>query len=235
MNKQQLDRYARHIILPEIGEAGQEELASAKVLVVGAGGLGAPILQYLVAAGIGAIGIMDADVVSLSNLQRQILYREDQIGMPKVDKAKLMLSQLNSECQLDTYPYHLTEENAEQIISKYDIVVGATDNFASRLLIDKYSKQMSKPFVHGSICEFSGQVSVFNYKGGYSYTDLFPDQPNENLLPLGVMGVLPGIIGSMQAAEVIKIVLGIGEVLSGKLLMYDVLKASCDVVEFLKK
>lgn len=229
MNK---ERYNRHIILPEIGEAGQEELASAKVLVVGAGGLGAPILQYLVAAGIGTIGIMDADVVSLSNLQRQILYREDQIGMLKVDKAKLILNQLNSDCQLDAYPYHLTEENAEQIISKYDILVGATDNFASRLLIDKYSKQMGKPFVHGSICEYSGQVSVFNYKGGYSYTDLFPDQPDESLQPLGVMGVLPGIIGSIQAAEVIKIVLGIGEVLSGKLLMYDVLKANCNVVEF---
>lgn len=227
-----LERYNRHIILPQIGEGGQEELAAASVLVVGAGGLGAPILQYLVAAGIGRVGIMDADVVSLSNLQRQILYRENELHQPKVEKAKETLSALNSECLIDTYAYKLTEENAEAIISRYDIVVGATDNFASRLLIDKYSKALGKPFVHGSICEFSGQVSVFNYKGGLSYTDLFPDQPEEGTLPLGVMGVLPGVVGCLQAAEVIKIVLGIGDVLSGKLLMYDVLKAGFDVVEF---
>lgn len=228
MNK---ERYNRHIILPEIGEAGQVKLSQAKVLVVGAGGLGAPILQYLVAAGIGRIGIMDADLVSLSNLQRQVLYRENEIGQSKVEKAKETLSALNSECQIDSFAYHLTEENANEIISQYDIVVGATDNFASRLLIDKFTKQQGKPFVHGSICEFSGQVSVFNYQGGLSYTDLFPDQPEEGSLPLGVMGVLPGIIGSMQAAEVIKIVLRIGEVLSGKLLMYDVLKAESVMIK----
>lgn len=226
------ERYARHIILPEIGEAGQEKLYQAKVLVVGAGGLGAPILQYLVAAGIGRIGIMDADVVSLSNLQRQILYRENELGKPKSEMAKATLQALNSECQIDTYAFHLNEANAEEIISKYDIVVGATDNFASRLLIDKHTKAQGKAFVHGSICEFSGQVSVFNYHGGPAYTDLFPDQPEEGSLPLGVMGVLPGIIGSMQAAEVIKIVLGIGEVLSGKLLMYDVLRAESNVIGF---
>lgn len=227
-----LERYSRHIILPQIGEGGQAELAAASVLVVGAGGLGAPILQYLVAAGIGRVGIMDADVVSLSNLQRQILYRENELNQPKVEKAKETLLALNSECVIDTYAYHLTAENAEAIISRYDIVVGATDNFASRLLIDKYTKAQGKPFVHGSICEFNGQVSVFNYKGGMSYTDLFPDQPDEGTLPLGVMGVLPGVVGCLQAAEVIKIVLGIGDVLSGKLLMYDVLKAGFDVVEF---
>lgn len=226
------ERYARHIILPEIEEAGQEKLYQAKVLVVGAGGLGAPILQYLVAAGIGRIGIMDADVVSLSNLQRQILYRENELGKPKSEMAKATLQALNSECQIDTYAFHLNEENAEGIISQYDIVVGATDNFASRLLIDKHTKVQGKAFVHGSICEFSGQVSVFNYQGGPAYTDLFPDQPEEGSLPLGVMGVLPGIIGSMQAAEVIKIVLGIGEVLSGKLLMYDVLRAESNVIQF---
>ncbi len=228
MNK---ERYNRHIIIPEIGEGGQEKLLQAKVLVVGAGGLGAPILQYLVAAGIGQIGIMDADVVSLSNLQRQVLYRENEIGELKVEKAKETLALLNADCRLDAYPYLLTEENAQEIISKYDIVVGATDNFASRRLIDKYTKEQEKPFVHGSICEFNGQVSVFNYQGGNSYLDLFPDQPEDNSLPLGVMGVLPGIIGSMQAAEVIKIVLGQGDVLSGKLLMYDVLKAEQIVLE----
>jgi molybdopterin/thiamine biosynthesis adenylyltransferase len=228
MNK---ERYSRHIILPEIGEEGQQKLLDAKVLVIGAGGLGAPVLQYLVAAGIGRIGMMDADVVSLSNLQRQILYRENEIGESKVEKAKATLAELNSDCQLDSYPYHLTEENANDIISQYDIVVGATDNFASRLLIDKYTKLQGKAFVHASICEFKGQVSVFNYKGGMSYTDLFPDLPDEASMPIGVMGVLPGIIGSMQVAEVIKIIIGQGTVLSGKLLMYDIMKAESLVVD----
>jgi len=227
-----MERYNRQIILPEVGEAGQQKLANARVLVVGAGGLGCPVLQYLVAAGIGCIGIVDADVVSLSNLQRQILFRENQLGLPKVEQAKESLSALNSECRLDTYACRLTEENAESLMNQYDIVVGATDNFASRLLIDKYSKQLSKPFVHGSICEFSGQVAVFNYNGSVSYTELFPDQPEESTLPLGVIGVLPGVIGTLQAAEVIKIILGIGDVLANKLLMYDVLKAGFEVVHF---
>lgn len=226
------ERYSRHIIIPEIGEVGQEKLMQAKVLVVGAGGLGTPILQYLVAAGIGRIGIMDADVVSISNLQRQILYRENEVGLLKAQMAKETLHALNSACQLDTYSFHLDDNNATNIIAQYDIVVGATDNFASRILIDKYTKQQAKPFVHGSICEFSGQVSVFNYQGGPCYTDLFPDTPLESTLPLGVMGVLPGIIGSMQACEVIKIILGIGNVLSGKLLVYDALKVELQVVSF---
>lgn len=227
-----MERYNRQIILPEVGEAGQQKLAKARVLVVGAGGLGAPILQYLVAAGVGHIGVMDADVVSLSNLQRQILYRENQIGMLKVEMAYETLTALNNECRIETYPHFLTEENASTIISKYDILVGATDNFASRLLLDKYSKATGKPFVHGSICEFSGQVAVFNYNGSMSYADLFPDQPEESTLPLGVIGVLPGVIGTLQAAEVIKIILGVGEVLVNKLLMYDVLNTGFEVVHF---
>jgi len=232
MNKQQKERYNRHIILPQIGEAGQQKLLDAKVLVVGAGGLGSPVLQYLVAAGVGAIGIADSDTVSLSNLQRQILYREDQIGQPKVVMAKETLSKLNPEVKIQTFPFIIDEDNAEEIISGFDIVVGATDNFQSRKCIDTETQKQCKPFVHASIGEFEGQLSVFNYKGGHSYRDLFSETPGEKNLPLGVMGVLPGILGSMQACEVIKIILGQGDVLSGKLLVYDAMEASVNVLDF---
>ncbi|MCL3780853.1 HesA/MoeB/ThiF family protein [Prolixibacteraceae bacterium JC049] len=231
MNEQQKERYNRHIILNEIGEDGQQKLLDAKVLVVGAGGLGAPVLQYLCAAGVGTIGIVDADVVSISNLQRQILYSEEEIGKSKVQQSKERLNQLNSDVQINTYPIWLTDENAESIIEKYDIVVGATDNFLSRKYIDKVTKKEQKAFVHASIGEFQGQVSVFNYKNGPSYFDLFPDVPDQKQMPLGVLGVLPGIIGSMQACEVLKIILGIGEVLSGKLLVYDALSNSMNILE----
>lgn len=223
MTEQQQDRYNRHIILPQIDAEGQEKILRAKVLVVGAGGLGSPVLQYLVAAGVGIIGIVDADVVSLSNLQRQILYKENEVGEKKALKAKEGLSKLNSDVEIVTYPFFLDESNAKEIIGEYDVVVGATDNFTSRKLIDKFSKKLGKAFVHGSIQEFEGQVSVFNYKGGPSYFDLFPETPEEVTLPKGVMGVLPGVIGSLQAVEVIKIIVGIGEVLSGRLLLYDAL------------
>lgn len=230
MNKKQLEKYNRHIILPEFGEAGQEKLIKAKVLVIGAGGLGAPVLYYLVAAGIGTIGIVDPDVVSLSNLQRQILYKEVQCGESKALHAKATLEGLNPNAKIQTYTEMLTEHNAEEIMAGFDMVVGATDNLESRLVIDKYSKKLGIPFIHGSICEFQGQVSVFNYQNGSSYIDLFPGSPGESL-PLGVMGVLPGIIGSMQAVEVIKIITGIGEVISGKLLIYDALTANQTIVE----
>lgn len=232
MNNTQKERYNRHIILSEIGEAGQEKLLNAKVLVVGAGGLGAPVLQYLVAAGVGNIGIVDADVVSLSNLQRQILYKENQIGLSKAEQSKQTLNQLNSDVEIATYSFMLDGGNAEEIISKYDIIVGATDNFQSRKCIDRITREQNKAFVHGSIGEFEGQVSVFNHKAGPSYFDLFPDTPEESALPLGVMGVLPGIIGSMQACEVIKIILEIGDILSGKLLVYDALSNQSNVIQF---
>lgn len=232
MQEIQKERYNRHIILSEIGEEGQKKLLNAKVLVVGAGGLGAPILQYLVAAGVGNIGIVDADSVSLSNLQRQILYKEDQIGLSKAEQAKTTLNQLNSDVKISYYPFMLDDDNVHEIISKYDIVVGATDNFKSRKCIDKITKAQSKAFVHASIGEFEGQISVFNYKNGPSYSDLFPDTPNESDLPLGVIGVLPGIIGSMQACETIKIILEIGEILSGKLLVYDALTHDTNIIQF---
>ncbi|MDA3853858.1 MAG: HesA/MoeB/ThiF family protein [Bacteroidales bacterium] len=231
MNNQQKARYSRHISLKAIGEEGQQKLLDASVLVVGAGGLGAPVLQYLVAAGVGHVGCVDADVVSLSNLQRQVLYREDDIGKPKVDIAKATLSQLNDDVHITTYPVMLSADNAETILSNYDIIVGATDNFESRLIIDKLSKAQGKAFVHGSIGEFEGQVAVFNYQGGISYQDLFSSPSASEGDSLGVMGVLPGIIGSLQATEVIKIICGIGEVLSNKLMIYDALSCEMQVVK----
>ncbi len=229
MNSSQKERYNRHIILPQIGETGQEKLLGAKVLVVGAGGLGAPILQYLTAAGVGTIGIVDADTVSLSNLQRQVLYRKHQIDSGKAQIAKETLQQLNGDVTFRTYPFFLDDGNAVEIISEYDMVVGATDNFDSRQCIDKVTRQLGKPFIHGAIGEFEGQVCVFNYNGGPSFSDLFPDMPGESDLPKGVMGVLPGIIGSLQACEVLKIILGKGNILSGKLLTYDALEATMNV------
>ncbi len=231
MNNQQKERYARHLILGKIGEEGQEKLLNARVLVVGAGGLGAPVLQYLVAAGVGYIGIVDADVVSLSNLQRQILFDESHIGMSKAEISKERLVVLNSDVQITTYSFMLEENNAEKIISNYDIVVGCTDNFESRIVIDNATKVQNKPFVHASIGEFEGQVAVFNYSGSISYQDLFGSVSSDANLPLGVMGVLPGIIGSLQATEVIKIICGVGEVLSNKLLLYDALTCEMQVVK----
>ncbi len=230
MNEKQRERYSRHTLLAQIGEEGQQKLLDARVLVIGAGGLGAPIIQYLMAAGVGTLGIVDADVVSLSNLQRQVLYREDQLGQPKTEMLRATMAHLNSDVKLITYPFWLIESNVCEIVAGYDMVVGATDNFASRRCIDRVTREQGKPFIHGSIGEFEGQVSVFNFQGGISYSELFPDTPDEKLLPKGVMGVLPGIIGSLQACEVIKIVVGIGEVLSGKLLVYNAL--TCEMRKF---
>ena len=231
MNNRQKERYSRHLILKNIGEEGQQNLLDARVLVVGAGGLGAPILQYLVAAGVGYIGIMDADVVSLSNLQRQVLYRERDVDHPKATKSQETLLQLNSDCQILSYPTMLDQSNAETLITNYDIVVGATDNFESRILIDNITKAQNKPFVHGSIGEFEGQVAVFNYQGGISYQDLFAKPSSHENMPVGVLGVLPGIIGSLQATEVIKIICEIGDVLSNKLMIYDALSCEMQVVK----
>jgi adenylyltransferase/sulfurtransferase len=224
LTEQQIERYARHLLLPEIGEQGQLKLLNSRVLVVGAGGLGAPVLQYLTAAGVGTIGIVDADTVGRSNLQRQVLFREDEIGHSKAQQSAITLQRLNSDVSIKSYPYFLTVENAREIMMNYDIVVGATDNFVSRQLIDETSRALKIPFVHGSIGEFEGQVSVFNYQNGPSYSDLYTEFPEPSTLPLGVLGVLPGVIGSIQATEVIKIVVGIGDVLSGKLLFYNALK-----------
>ena len=219
-----LDRYNRHIILPEIGIEGQTKLNEAKVLVIGAGGLGSPVLTYLTASGIGNIGIVDNDVVSLSNLQRQILYKTDDINKVKVEKAKERLLENNPDIKIDIYNTRITLENAITISQKYDILVDCTDNYDSRYIIDLASKELNKPMVYGSISKFSGQVSVFNYKGGKSYKDLFEEKPDideNDTSRLGVLGVLPGIIGAIQANEVIKIILDISGVLTNKLFLLD--------------
>lgn len=226
------ERYNRHIIIPEIGEEGQLRLKQARVLVVGAGGLGSPILMYLSGGGVGHIGVVDGDVVSLSNLQRQVLYSEREVGKSKADLAVVKLKELNSDVELISYPYYLDAEKADQLIEGYDIVVGATDNFKSRYLLDAICKKQQKPFVNGAISEFSGQVGVFNYNGAPAYCDLFPEHPEESKLPIGVMGVLPGVIGSMMAVEVVKLITGIGCILSGKLLSYDALENRMNVIDF---
>lgn len=225
MDKPANERYSRHLMLNEIGPNGQKKLLLAKVLVVGAGGLGSPVLQYLAAAGVGNIGIVDADVVSISNLQRQVIYTESQLGTSKVEKAKEFIVGLNSECSVQLYPVYLNHINAEEIIKDYDIVIGATDNFESRKCINLITKKLGIPFVHGSIGEFEGQVTVFNYQNGPSYSDLFPDIQDTAHFPQGVLGVLPGVIGSLMATEALKIILDIGQVLSGKFLIYNALDA----------
>ena len=222
------ERYARHTILKEVGEKGQEIICNAKVLIVGAGGLGSPALLYLCAAGIGTIGIMDDDVVSESNLQRQILYDANCIGIPKVAIASSQLQALNPKCKIHAMQGRLTSSNAKEIIANYDVVVDATDNLLTRYVINDACVYSGKPFVYGSICEFEGQVSVFNYKGGPTYRDLYPyhNGVSDFQQPLGVIGALPGVVGSIQASETIKVLLDRRDTLSGKLLLIDLLKGS---------
>ena len=222
-----MDRYNRHIVLSEIGQIGQNKISNAKVLVVGAGGLGCPVLQYLTAAGIGTIGIIDYDAVELSNLQRQVLFGRSSIGQNKAEAAKQKLQGLNDSINIIAYPKKLTFKNAIDLFQKFDIIVDGTDNFETRYLINDACLITEKPLVFGAIYKFQGQVSVFNYNNGPSYRCAFPNKPNEGDIPncseVGVLGVLPGIIGTMQANEVLKIILGIGEVLSGNILCYDAL------------
>lgn len=219
-----LDRYNRHIILPEIGIDGQTKLIKAKVLVIGAGGLGCPVLSYLAASGVGNIGIVDDDVVSLSNLQRQILYKANDIGQIKAEKAKQRLLENNPDIEVDTYITRITSKNAIEIAENYDVIVDCTDNYETRYVIDSVSQKLNIPMVYGSISKFTGQVSVFNYKGSKSYKDLFhekPDVDENDAGRLGVLGVLPGIIGATQANEVIKIILDIPGVLSNTLFLLN--------------
>jgi len=222
-----LNRYNRHIILSEVGQKGQDKLSKAKVLVVGAGGLGCPVLQYLAAAGIGTLGIMDFDVVSESNLQRQILFGTSSLGLNKAIAAKERLQDLNHTITINAYTKELTHKNALELFKIYDIIVDGTDNFATRYLINDASIITNKPLVHGGIYKFEGQVSVFNYNDGPSYRCLFPIPPKKGAVPncseIGVLGVLAGIIGTIQANEVLKIILGIGDLLSGKVQYYNAL------------
>ena len=229
-------RYARHIALSEVGEIGQQKLLNAKALIIGAGGLGCPALQYLVAAGVGTIGIVDDDTVDESNLQRQILYTTADIGRRKVNVAKERLNALNPAVSIMVYPEYLSPKNALKIIENYDLVIDGTDNFAARYLVNDACVKLGKPFVYGAIHKFEGQISVFNYHGGPTYRCLFPDGPSKSQLPncaeAGVLGVLPGVIGTFQATEAIKMILGIGEPLSGKLKLINLLTNSDQIISF---
>jgi adenylyltransferase/sulfurtransferase len=231
-SKEELARYNRHIIIPEFGLAAQQKLKAAKVLVVGSGGLGSPLLLYLTAAGVGTIGIVDFDVVDDSNLQRQVLFGVAEVGKPKVEAAKVRLQSLNPHINIVTYNTQLTSKNALEIISQYDVVADGTDNFPTRYLVNDASVLAGKPNVYASIFQFEGQVSVFNYTNangetGPNYRDLYPTPPPPGLVPNcaegGVLGVLPGIIGSLQANEVIKVITGVGEPLSGRFFVFDAL------------
>ncbi len=244
LTKEEKSRYQKHIFLPEIGLEGQERLKKAKVLVVGAGGLGSPVLQYLSAAGIGTIGIVDGDKVELSNLQRQVIYSVENIGTAKANAAAENLNKSNETVDYQVYTEFLKNENAEEIIKNFDIVVDCTDNFTVRYLINDVCVLHNKPFVYGAIHKFEGQVSVFNFlqkdgKLGPTYRCLFPNQPSESEIPncatVGVLGILPGTIGLYQANEVIKIILGIGEVLSGQLLLVDLLNNTQQKIKIKRK
>lgn len=233
-----MNRYNRHIILSEIGLEGQDKLSNAKVLVVGAGGLGCPVLQYLTAAGVGTLGIIDFDVVSESNLQRQILFGSSSLGENKAIAAKKRLKDLNDTISIKAYPEKLTYKNALSIFQNYDIIVDGTDNFTTRYLVNDASIITKKPLVYAGIYKFEGQVAVFNYNNGPSYRCLFPIPPKEDAVPncseIGVLGVLPGIIGTLQANETIKLILGIGEVLSGKVLYYNSLNHQSQIINVIR-
>lgn len=238
MDKNELTRYSRHLILPEFGIEGQEKLKNASVLVVGAGGLGAPLLLYLSAAGIGNIGIIDDDIVEDSNLQRQVLFTTNDIGKLKAEVAKQRIESLNPYIKVNAIANRLSTSNALEIINNYDIVADGTDNFATRYLINDACVLLNKVNVYGSIYRFEGQVSVFNYSGEQSpnYRDLFPVPPPPDLVPScaegGVLGVLPGIIGSIQANEVIKVAAQIGEPLVGRMLIFDALQMESREIKF---
>ena len=228
LDSEQRSRYQRHLQLPEVGEGGQLKLLDAKVLLLGAGGLGSPAALYLAAAGIGTLGIIDMDVVDESNLQRQILHNVNRLGARKVDSAKETINSLNPEVDVITYDAQLNAKNIMEILEGYDVVVDGADNFPSRYLLNDASVKLGIPVVHGSIFRFEGQVTVFDPRDGVTYRDMQPQEPVENVVPncaeAGVLGVLPGIVGSMQALEAIKLILNIGENLSGRLVVFDSLE-----------
>ncbi len=234
LTPEELRRYSRHLLLPQVGLEGQRKLKAAAVLIVGLGGLGSPIAMYLAAAGVGRLGLVDPDVVDESNLQRQIVHGQSTVGRPKVESAREHLLDLNPHIRVDTYPVRLTRDNAMDILKPYDIVVDGTDNFATRYLLNDACAFLGKPFVYGSIYRFDGQVSVFDAQRGPCYRCLFPEPPPPHLVPTcgmgGVFGVLPGVVGTIQATEVLKLILGIGEPLIGRLLLYDALDMTFDTV-----
>ncbi len=230
LSPDQRNRYQRHLLVPEVGEEGQLRLLDAKVLLLGAGGLGSPAALYLAAAGVGTVGIIDMDVVDESNLQRQILHNVDRVGDRKVDSAKKTLTALNPDVDVVTYDTRLGADNVLEVLDGYDVVVDGADNFPSRYLLNDASVKLGIPVVHGSIFRFEGQVTVFDPRNGPTYRDMLPEPPPPEMAPscaeAGVLGVLPGIVGSVQALEAIKLILGVGDSLRGRLVAFDALEMS---------
>ncbi len=227
LSKEEIQRYSRHLIMPEVGMDGQLKLKQAKVLCIGTGGLGAPLGLYLAAAGVGRIGLVDFDTVDTTNLQRQILFSTNDVGRPKIAAAADRLRGLNPDIQIDTFETRLTSDNALDLFKDYDIIVDGTDNFPTRYLVNDACILLGKPNVYGSIFRFEGQITVFGHPGGPCYRCLYPEPPPPGLVPScaegGVLGVLPGIVGSIQAAETLKLIIGKGESLAGRLLLFDAL------------
>jgi len=240
---EELERYARHIVLPEVGGPGQQRLKQARVLVVGAGGLGAPVLQYLAAAGVGTLGIVDDDTVGLSNLQRQVIHDTQAIGESKLDSARRAIGRINPHVAVETHALRLTAENAAALVGGYDLVADGSDNFQTRYAVADACAHAARPLVHAAIGRFDGSLTVLKpYETSASgarnpsYRDLFPEPPPAGLVPscaeAGVIGALPGVIGALQAMEVIKLIAGIGEPLVGRLLLYDGLAARFDTIRY---
>jgi sulfur-carrier protein adenylyltransferase/sulfurtransferase len=227
LSKEEVMRYSRHLIMPEVGMDGQLKLKQAKVLCIGTGGLGAPLGLYLAAAGVGRIGLVDFDVVDSTNLQRQVLFGTSDVGRPKITAAADRLRNLNPDIQIDTFETHLSSDNALDIMKDYDIVVDGTDNFPTRYLVNDACVMLGKPNVYGSIFRFEGQITIFGYPDGPCYRCLYPEPPPPGLVPScaegGVLGVLPGIVGTIQAAETLKLIIGKGDPLVGRLLLFDAL------------
>jgi molybdopterin/thiamine biosynthesis adenylyltransferase len=241
LSPEELERYARHIVLPEVGGPGQQRLKRARVLVVGAGGLGAPVALYLAAAGVGTIGIVDDDTVSLSNLQRQVLHDTGQVGRSKVASAKAALDRVNPHVRVETHDVRMTDANADELIGAYDIVADGSDNFATRFLVADRCAALEKPLVTGAVGRFDGSVTtLMPFEGDNpSYRDLFPEAPPDGLVATcaeaGILGALTGVIGSIQAMEVLKLITGIGEPLVGRLLLYDGLGQSFETIRYRRK
>lgn len=238
LSHSEIHRYSRHLLIPEVGLEGQKKLKAASVLVIGTGGLGSPVALYLAAAGIGRIGLVDYDVVDFSNLQRQVIHGQSGLGQLKVESARGRMLDINPEIQVDVYNELFTSENAFRIAKPYDIIIDGTDNFPTRYLTNDLAVLTGKPNIYGSIFRFDGQVSVFYAKEGPCYRCLFPEPPPPGLVPScaegGVLGVLPGTIGTLQATEALKLILGIGEPLVGKLMLYNALDMSFDFVKLRK-
>lgn len=238
LSNQEITRYSRHLIMPEVGLEGQKKLKNSRVLCIGAGGLGSPLSLYLAAAGVGTLGILDFDVVDFSNLQRQVLHSEKTVGEPKVESAKNRLLELNSDINVVTYNERLDSSNAMDVMEGYDVVVDGTDNFATRYLTNDACVFLGIPNVYGSIFRFEGQVSVFDAKRGPCYRCLYPEPPPPGLVPScaegGVLGILPGVVGTIQASEVVKLVIGEGAPLAGRLLFLDVLEMEPRILKLRK-